>query len=93
VSRLVAHTYLSRLNMLRPMFYSLRRCGSACDLHNHGAGVGGGVAPGVDGDVVDGVGCHLRGVDDEKPQSAIDLEKIPQPGEFHNMRRRQNRAN
>jgi hypothetical protein len=25
----------------------------------------GGIAPGIGGDVVDGVGCHLRGVDDD----------------------------
>src|SRR5664280_891125 len=65
VSRLVAHTYLSRLNMRRPMFYSLRRCGSACDLHNRGASACARVAPSIRRDVVDGVGCHLRGVDDD----------------------------
>jgi hypothetical protein len=31
----------------------------------HRAGVGRGVAPGVGGDVVDGVGCRLRCVDDD----------------------------
>ena len=34
-------------------------------LNNNRPGARARVAPGVGGDVVDGVGCHLRGVDDD----------------------------
>ena len=38
-------------------------------MHNHAAGAGDGVAPGVGGDVVDCVVFRFRCVDDEKPQA------------------------
>ena len=42
---------------------------------DHGAGAGGGVAPGVGRDVVDGVGRYLRGIDQDIAHERADKSK------------------
>jgi hypothetical protein len=53
------------------------------------AGACGCIAPGVGGDVATNPAHRLM---TKAPGGDLGSEKIPQPGEFYNMRRRQNRA-
>src|SRR5664279_587915 len=50
------------ISKVSAMLNRRRRTGG---LHNHGAVTGAGVAPGISCNVVDGVRCHLRCVDDD----------------------------
>jgi hypothetical protein len=51
----------------------------SCRLNNDRASARGGVAPGVGGDVVDGVSCHLRRVDQNiSRENAVDENPVGQ---------------
>jgi hypothetical protein len=70
-----------RDNLSRPRTSSLalsellKRWGRGGGLHNHGAGTGAGVAPGVGGNVVDGV-CRGGESDDLSGRRKVGLRRI-----------------